>query len=391
MKGKLFGLKTILLAMLTLAIAIPSLSIINTPINIPITPVEAIAANQVPVANFTLVDWVVGSNYVVVNGGVIRDCWNLTYGPWGNPCAARRGGSYDGDGGNLHTYWGIEYWYWDWGDGTTENNTYPATNHTYQVQGTYTIELNVTDDEAWSWDNNKGSMNIVRCRLNVTITSGGLSPPIANFTMTPAEPKEGEEITFNGSLSTDPDGTIVSYEWDFGDGNTATGVTATHTYAAEGVYFVTLTCTDNDDLEGSMTKRLGATQVFTLTIEVAGSNGTAIEGVEAAVADPPTQATTDATGTAVLELIEGPYDLTITLGTIVLFDGPIYINDEMTISITLDSSPYALIPGLQGEVDDLEADLAAQNTAANNNLYMGLGGGIAVGLVIGLAIMFIRK
>jgi predicted lipid-binding transport protein (Tim44 family) len=63
----------------------------------------------------------------------------------------------------------------------------------------------------------------------------------------------------------------------------------------------------------------------------------------------------------------------------------------MTITITLDSSAYALIPGLQGQVTTLEGDLAAQNAAANNNLYGGLGGGIVVGLVIGLAIMFIRK
>jgi chitodextrinase len=311
MKGKLFGLKTILLAMLTLAIVIPSMQIIS----IPIIPASAIAAKNTPIANFTLVDWVIGSNYVVVNGGVQRDCWE-PLGGFGNPCNAARNGSYDRDGPNNVPYYGIVHWYWDWGDGNSENNTWPVANHTYQVQGTYKIMLWVTDDEAWSMENDKGSMNEEESSLNVTITMGGLAPPVANFTMTPAEPKEGEEITFNATGSYDDDGTIVSYEWDFGDGNTDTGVVVTHTYAAEGSYKITLTVTDDDDLEGTVHMFLGAIQVFAVTVEVAGSNGTAIEGVVAAV--PTAEDTTDATGTAVLELIEDAYDLTVTLGTMVL-------------------------------------------------------------------------
>ncbi len=57
---------------------------------------------------------------------------------------------------------------------------------------------------------------------------------------------EGEEITFDASGSYDPDGSIVSYEWDFGDGSTATGKVVTHKYADNGVYTVTLTVKDND-------------------------------------------------------------------------------------------------------------------------------------------------
>jgi len=58
----------------------------------------------------------------------------------------------------------------------------------------------------------------------------------------------GEEITFNGSLSYDPDpeGYIVAWYWDFGDGTNGTGETTTHAYSNSGTYHVTLTVTDNE-------------------------------------------------------------------------------------------------------------------------------------------------
>ena len=56
----------------------------------------------------------------------------------------------------------------------------------------------------------------------------------------------GEIITFDGSSSFDPDGAIVSFEWEFGDGATGSGETPTHVYSLAGMYTVTLTVTDND-------------------------------------------------------------------------------------------------------------------------------------------------
>jgi hypothetical protein len=80
----------------------------------------------------------------------------------------------------------------------------------------------------------------------VTITVNDVNdPPVAD----PNGPYSGEvgnPVTFDGSGSVDPDGTIVSYDWDFGDGGTGTGVSPTHTYAGAGTYTVTLTVTDND-------------------------------------------------------------------------------------------------------------------------------------------------
>jgi len=86
----------------------------------------------------------------------------------------------------------------------------------------------------------------------------GENPPIANFEY------EADYLTvqFNGSSSFDRDGEIVNYEWDFGDGNNGSGMTIGHTYDENGEYDVSLTVTDNDDFEGSITK----------TIQVAGPN-----------------------------------------------------------------------------------------------------------------------
>lgn len=57
-------------------------------------------------------------------------------------------------------------------------------------------------------------------------------------------------VTFNGSRSSDPDGTIVDYRWDLGDGNTKNGVSVTHTYSQAGAFTVRLTVTDDQGASG---------------------------------------------------------------------------------------------------------------------------------------------
>lgn len=74
--------------------------------------------------------------------------------------------------------------------------------------------------------------------------------PAAAFTDTEA----GLVLSVDGSTSTDADGTIVSYAWDFGDGATATGKTASHSYAAAGTYPVSLTVTDNGGAHDTVTR-----------------------------------------------------------------------------------------------------------------------------------------
>jgi PKD repeat protein len=71
------------------------------------------------------------------------------------------------------------------------------------------------------------------------------SPPVANAGG-PYSGNEGTAITFDGIVSSDPDGDALTYAWDFGDGSTGSGLTATHTYDDNGVYTICLTVTDPD-------------------------------------------------------------------------------------------------------------------------------------------------
>ena len=89
---------------------------------------------------------------------------------------------------------------------------------------------------------------------NTTIKEN--KPPIASFTYSPKNPVVNQIITFNASSSYDPDGTIVKYEWDFGDGNitNTTEEKINHSYSEAGIYEVTLTVTDNEGAKNSTTK-----------------------------------------------------------------------------------------------------------------------------------------
>jgi hypothetical protein len=73
-----------------------------------------------------------------------------------------------------------------------------------------------------------------------------LRPPTASFDVSPSNISVNEEINFDASQSSDADGEIVSYQWDFGDGNTAAGETTRHAYAVPAEYVVSLAVVDND-------------------------------------------------------------------------------------------------------------------------------------------------
>lgn len=82
--------------------------------------------------------------------------------------------------------------------------------------------------------------------------------PTADITASSTNVSTGDTVDFDGSGSADPDGSIASYEWDFGDGTTATGATASHSYSSGGVYDVTLTVTDGKGATGTATVSITA-------------------------------------------------------------------------------------------------------------------------------------
>ena len=126
---------------------------------------------------------------------------------------------------------------WDFGDTTT--GTSDVTTHTYADDGIYKVTLNVTD--------NDGLSSIFS--NDVTVLN---RPPVAVFTESAESVPTGDVIYFNASDSFDPDGDIVSYVWDLGDGTIGvTGVTVEHSYAGRGTYTVTLTVTDDDGATAS--------------------------------------------------------------------------------------------------------------------------------------------
>jgi PKD repeat protein len=69
----------------------------------------------------------------------------------------------------------------------------------------------------------------------------------------------GRAVTLSGTGSSDPDGTIASFAWNFGDGTTGTGATPSHTYGADGTYAVTLTVTDDKGATGTATRSVTVT------------------------------------------------------------------------------------------------------------------------------------
>jgi PKD repeat protein len=95
--------------------------------------------------------------------------------------------------------------------------------------------------------NGDSSGTAIQVNQDGTTQDPGNAPPVASFTHDCVE----LECSFDASGSSDPDGSILSYEWDFGDGNTGSGITPSHPYGTAGTYTVVLTVTDDGNASDS--------------------------------------------------------------------------------------------------------------------------------------------
>jgi PKD repeat protein len=138
---------------------------------------------------------------------------------------------------------------WDFKDGNTGSGE--TINHTFSSTGSYNVKLTVTDDKGATDSTTK----------TITVTEPPNQSPIASFTASPTSGVVPLEVFFDASGSYDPDGNIVSYEWDFKDGNTGNGETINHTFSSTGNYNVRLTVTDDKGATDSTTKLITVDEI----------------------------------------------------------------------------------------------------------------------------------
>jgi PKD repeat protein len=127
---------------------------------------------------------------------------------------------------------------WIFGDGNTATGA--VVDHVFSHNGSYTVTMVLVDDD--------GALSYATVKVIV-----GNQPPVAVARADLGTVLTFEEVEFNGTSSVDPDGNIVSYAWDFGDGFDGTGDVVTHEYSDDGTYQVTLTVTDSAGAYGTNT------------------------------------------------------------------------------------------------------------------------------------------
>jgi len=116
-----------------------------------------------------------------------------------------------------------------------------------------------------------GAAIVLGIILFIAVVALANSTPLASFSVSSSEDSP-YSVLFDGSSSQDSDGSIVSYQWVFGDGFSGSGVTKTHTYAARGQYEVTLMVFDNEGDAGSTTKMIDVSDGNVSTVSPTGED-----------------------------------------------------------------------------------------------------------------------
>jgi PKD repeat protein len=142
---------------------------------------------------------------------------------------------------------------WNFGDNTGDVTATGTTqDHTFAAEGTYSVKLTVTD--------NTGRSNDVTQQVTVATGTPTNTPPIAAFTVPACT--VNVDCSFSDLSSDAAPGTVTAWSWNFGDGSAAVAdQNATHRYAAEGQYDVTLTVTDDQGATNAITQKVTVSAV----------------------------------------------------------------------------------------------------------------------------------
>ena len=174
---------------------------------------------------------------------VVEDTFTIGSGPVNSAPIAEANGPYSGVAGSAVSFLAagsldpdgsITTYAWTFTDGGSASGANPT--HIFTTAGSYTATLTVTD--------NLGATSTDQATVTINSAGGGNLPPTAQANG-PYSGSAGTAITFSSAGSIDPDGSITSYAWTFGDGGTGTGASPSHTYSSAGSFTVTLTVTDN--------------------------------------------------------------------------------------------------------------------------------------------------
>lgn len=150
-------------------------------------------------------------------------------------------------------------WDWDFGDGTTATGV--TAQHSYATPGNYTVKLTVTDQFGVTGSTTAPAIIWIYPTGTVQLT-----PTTGNGPLT----VNGDASSFVAS----PGRTLVSYTWNWGDGTTSSGVTASHTYATPGAYLVRLTVMDSFGFGGGGDVAVTVTQPMAAPTNLAATSPT---------------------------------------------------------------------------------------------------------------------
>ncbi len=185
--------------------------------------------------------------------------------------------------------------------------------------------------------------------LVVTAEAGAEQPnaaPVASFSSS----VDGRSVSFDGSGSSDSDGSVVSYAWDFGDGASGSGAVVEHTYGGDGPFDVTLTVVDDDGEPGSATQTVSfAGDLETVAADAFGRSVASGWGTADLGGDWSSCSTCSVSGDAGLMSLAAGVSKGTSLSGLSLADA------DVTVKVSLDRMPtgsgtyLAVLPRSQGD------------------------------------------